>query len=104
MWLCDESRISEFYTPIEGIDSWIRRRFRMGYWKQWRHIRTPVGNLLRQKTPLQQDISEGSSGKGHWRLSESLGTQAGMTNQWLETQGLISVKELRVNIHYPTKV
>ena len=46
----------------------------------------------------------GSSRKGYWRLSKSLGTQTGMTNQWLEKQGLISVKELWVNIHYPTTV
>ena len=26
---------------------------------------------------------------------------AGMTNQWLKKQGLISIKELWVNIHYP---
>ena len=25
----------------------------------------------------------------------------GMTNQWLKKQGLISIKELWVNIHYP---
>ncbi len=76
----------------------------MCYWKQWRQVRTRVGNLLRLKTPLQQSVSTGSSGKGYWRLSKTLGTQAGMTNQWLETQGLISLKELWVNIHYPIKV
>jgi hypothetical protein len=29
--------------------------------------------------------------------------QHGMTNQWLKEQGLISVKELRVKIHYPAR-
>ena len=27
---------------------------------------------------------------------------SGMTNQWLKDQGLVSVKELWVKIHYPT--
>ncbi|MCP4298916.1 MAG: maturase [Proteobacteria bacterium] len=71
--------ISEFYTPIEGIDSWIQRRFRMAYWKQWRHVRTPVGNLLRLKTPLQQAISTGSSGKGYWRQEEQNLRLTGLT-------------------------
>jgi len=39
--------------------------------------------------------------KGPWRLSRTLATQTGMTNQWLKDQGLLSVKELWVNIHYP---
>jgi len=96
--------ISEFYTPIEGIDGWIRRRIRMCYWKQWRHIRTRVRNLLKLNTSLQQAVSTGSSSKGYWRLSKTMGTQTGMTNLWLKDQGVISVKELWVNIHYPTTV
>ncbi len=34
-------------------------------------------------------------------LSRTLATQTGMTNKWLKDQGLLSAKELRVNIHYP---
>jgi len=39
-----------------------------------------------------------------WRYARTLVTQIGMTNQWLKDQGLLSVKELWVNIHYPTTV
>jgi RNA-directed DNA polymerase len=35
------------------------------------------------------------------RLSRTLATQTGMTNRWLQKQGLLSVKELWVKIHYP---
>ena len=31
------------------------------------------------------------SHKGYWHLSKTLPTQTGITNQWLESQGLISV-------------
>jgi RNA-directed DNA polymerase len=41
------------------------------------------------------------SRKGPWRLAQTFATQIGMTNQWLKKQGLISDKELWVNIHYP---
>jgi RNA-directed DNA polymerase len=44
------------------------------------------------------------SRKGPWHLSRTLATQTGMTSQWLKEQGLLSVKELWVNIHYPTTV
>ncbi len=96
--------ISEFYMPMDGIDGWIRRRIRMCYWKRWRRVRTRVRNLLKLKTSRSHALATGSSRKGYWRLSKSLGTQTGMTNQWLKDQGLISVKELWVNIHYPTTV
>jgi RNA-directed DNA polymerase len=41
------------------------------------------------------------SRKGPWNLSRTLATQAGMTNKWLKNQGVPSIKELWVNIHYP---
>ena len=36
-----------------------------------------------------------------WRLSRTLATQTGMTNDWLKDQRLLSIKELWVHIHYP---
>ena len=96
--------ISEYYTPIDGIDGWIRRRIRMCYWKRWRHVRTRIRNLLKLNTRLEDAKSVAMSRKGYWRLSRTLATHTGMTNQWLKNQGLISVKELWVSIHYPTTV
>ena len=36
-----------------------------------------------------------------WRLSKVLAAQVGMTNQWLERQGLVSIRMLWINIHFP---
>lgn len=96
--------ISEYYRPIPEIDHWLRRRLRMCYWKQWRWCRTKVRNLLKLGTSLKAAIDVGLSRKGPWRLARTLATQTGMTNQWLKDQGLLSVKELWVSIHYPTTV
>lgn len=93
--------ISEYYRPIPEIDHWLRRRIRMCYWKQWRLCRTKVSNLLRLGTSLKTAIAAGMSRKGPWRLSRTLATQTGMTNKWLAKQGLLSVKDLWVKIHYP---
>jgi len=92
---------SELYRPIPEIDHWLRRRVRMCYWKQWRYCRTKVRELTKLGTFLRTAISAGLSRKGPWRLSRTLATQSGMTNQWLKDQGLLSVKDLWVNIHYP---
>lgn len=93
--------ISEYYRPLPEIDHWLRRRVRMCYWKQWRWCRTKVRNLLKLGTSRNAAVSVGISRKGPWRLARTLATQTGMTNQWLKDQGLLSVKELWVNIHYP---
>jgi RNA-directed DNA polymerase len=96
--------ISEYYRPIPETDHWIRRRMRMCYWKQWRHCRTRVRNLLKLGVKPNVAIPMSLSRKGPWKMARTLATQNGMTNQWLEDQGLVSVKEQWVNIHYPTTV
>ena len=83
--------ISEFYRSIPELDHWLRRRVRMCYFKQWRKTRTKVRELLKLGTSLNAAISVGLSRKGCWRLSRTLATQTGMTNQWLEEQGLVSI-------------
>jgi RNA-directed DNA polymerase len=96
--------ISEYYRLIPEIDHWLRRRVRMCCWKQWRYARTKVRELRKLGTSLYAAISVAISRKGPWHLARTLATQTGMTNQWLKDQGLLSVKELWVSIHYPTTV
>ena len=93
--------ISEYYRPVPGIDHWLRRRIRQCYWKQWRYVRTKIRNLLRLGTHPGVAIPMSLSRKGPWNGSRTLATQTGMTNQWLKNQGLISVKEQWVKLHYP---
>jgi len=95
--------IAEYYRPIPEIDQWLRRRLRMCYWKQWRRTRTKVRELLKLGTSLKAAILTALSRKGPWHLARTLATQTGMTNRWLMLQGLLSVKELWVKIHYPAK-
>ena len=96
--------ISELYQPTPEFDHWLRRRVRMCYWKQWRYCRTKVRELTKLGTFLRTAILVGLSRKGPWRLSRTLATQSGMTNQWLKNQGLLSIKDLWVHIHYPATV
>jgi len=93
--------ISEYYRPLPDLDQWLRRRVRMCYWKQWRKPRTRIRALLRLGTPQRSAISCGLSRKAYWHLARTLATQSGMTNQWLARQGLVSVRELWIAVHYP---
>jgi RNA-directed DNA polymerase len=90
--------ISKLYGTIPELDSWLRRRIRMCYWKQWRRPRTRIGNLLKLGTPRRHAFSTGLSRKGYWRLSRTLATHTGMSNEWLAQQGLLSIRDLWMKV------
>lgn len=86
--------ISQLYGPVPELDGWLRRRIRMCYWKQWRRPRTRIQHLLALGTDKRQAILTGISRKGYWRLSKTLATHTGMTNEWLAKHGLLSIRDL----------
>lgn len=85
---------SEYYRPIPELDQWLRRRIRMCYWKQWRWVRTKVRHLLALGVNKREAILTGISSKSYWHLSKTKATQMAMSNDWLKSQGLISVRDL----------
>jgi RNA-directed DNA polymerase len=91
--------ISDYYRPIPELDGWLRRRIRMCYWQQWRKPRTRVRHLLALGTGHRQAILPALSRKSYWHLSRTLATQTGMTNAWLDSQGLISIRHLWLKAH-----
>jgi hypothetical protein len=72
----------------------LRASFLMCYWKQWRHPRTKVRKLMELGVPKDFAVITGSSSKAYWHLSKCYATNAGMSNDWLEKQGLVNIKEL----------
>lgn len=91
--------ISDYYRPVPELDHWLRRRVRLCYWKQWRWCKTRIRNLLALGTSRRHAILTGLSRKGYWRLSKTLATQTGMTNEWLAKQGLISIRDQWMKAH-----
>jgi RNA-directed DNA polymerase len=79
---------------FDKLDQWIRRRIRMCYWKRWRHIRTRRRELIGLGVPRRQAIRHAKSRKGPWHMAKTIASGVGMTNAWLELQGLISLKSL----------
>ena len=86
--------ISQYYIPLQDLDNWLRRRIRMCYWKQWRYPRTKVRKLMELGIPKDFAVMTGASSKSYWHLSKGYATNAGMSNRWLEEQGLVNIKQL----------
>ena len=82
------------FDEFVNLDGWIRRRIRMCFWKQWRHPRTKISNLVRLGVSRDMAIKHGISRKSYWRLSQTPAMRIAMPNQWLEQLGLLSLKQL----------
>jgi len=105
-----ERRLSELRSYVRGwmgyfglaaqlklfdkLDQWMRRRIRMCYWKRWRHARTRSRNLMRLGVSRRQAIRHAKSRKGYWHMAKTIASGVGLTNAWLEAQGLLRLKAL----------
>jgi RNA-directed DNA polymerase len=79
---------------FSALDSWIRRRVRMCFWKQWRYPRTRIRKLKQLGVPHDLAVRHGVSRKGYWRLAKTLGGHMGISKKWLLDQGLVFVRYL----------
>lgn len=79
---------------FDRLDQWIRRRLRMCYWKRWRYPRTRSRELMRLGVSRRQAIRHGKSRKGYWHMAKTIASGVGLTNRWLQEQGLTSLKSL----------
>jgi RNA-directed DNA polymerase len=89
------------YNDAVEMDHWLRRRIRMCYWKQWRRARRRIGELIRLGAPRYHAILAGLSRKGYWHLAKTLSTNCGLDNEFLQRQGLTSIRSLSIGVHYP---
>ena len=91
------------YNDVVELDHWLRRRIRMCYWKQWRRARRRIGELIKLGSARHQAILTGLSRKSYWHLAKTLSTNMGLSNAFLEKQGLVSIRTLWIQTHYPAK-
>ena len=92
--------IANAYQLTVDLDSWIRRRLRMCYWRQWRKPRTKVRSLIKLGVSERLAISCGITSKGPCRSSKTKGINMAISNEFLERQGLVSLRQVWINIHY----
>jgi RNA-directed DNA polymerase len=91
------------YNDAVEKDHWLRRRVRMCHLKQWNRAKKRIGELIKLGAPRYHAILTGLSRKGYWHLAKTLSTNCGLSNAYLEKQGLSSIRTLWIGIHYPAK-
>ncbi len=92
------------YRESRNLDSWLRRKIRAYYWKQWGRPGTRRRRLLSLGIGRNEVKLATRSRKGPWRMSRNGIVQRGMSKRWLAQQGVPSIVEQWITIHYPNQV
>jgi RNA-directed DNA polymerase len=89
------------HAEARDLDSWMRSRMRLYYWKQWGRPRTRRRKLLRLGIGRGEVHKVSRSRKGPWRISHNSIVHRAMTLEWLGAQGLPSIEKQWNLIRYP---
>jgi RNA-directed DNA polymerase len=73
----------------------------MCYWRQWVKPRTKVANLLKRGVAIQAAVACGLTSKGPWRSAKTLGIQQALSNDYLKSEDLVSLRDGWIKVHYP---
>nr|WP_312653423.1 group II intron maturase-specific domain-containing protein [Proteiniclasticum sp.] len=73
-------------------DKWLRRRFRMYIWKQWKKPKTRVQNLQKLGIPKEQAYQWGNTRLGYWRIAGSAVLSRSITNEKLVRAGYYDIQ------------
>src|SRR5450755_3312791 len=84
-------------TPsvLQHLDSWVRRRIRCAFWRQWKTGRQRYAELV--KRGVREELAGKTAGSrcGPWRVSQSPALDIALSNAYLASLGLPSLVEGR---------
>lgn len=79
--------VADMKRTLQSWNEWLRRRFRMYIWKQWKKPRTKVANLRKLGIPADKAYQWGNSRLGYWRIAGSPVLKCSITNEKLARAG-----------------
>ena len=74
---------------LRELDSWLRRKLRCVRLKQRKRAVSIASFLQRLGVPKNRSWTTAACGKGWWRMAHTPAAQQGMSNQWIQDQGLV---------------
>lgn len=79
--------VADMKRTLQSWNEWLRRRFRMYIWKQWKKPRTKVANLKKLGIPENKAYQWGNTRLGYWRVADSPILKCSITNEKLARAG-----------------
>ena len=92
-------RAADMKRTLMSWDEWMRRRFRMYIWKQWKTPKTKVANSRKLGVPADKAYRCGNSRLGYWRIAGSPLLQWSITNERLAAAGYFSILSYYESLH-----
>lgn len=83
--------IASIKRTVQSWNKWLRRRFRMYIWKQWKKPRTKVMNLRKLGVPRGKAYEWGNTRLGYWRIAGSPVLTRSITNERLAAAGYFDI-------------
>lgn len=87
-------KISEAKSVFEELDSWVRSRIRLCYWKQWKKVKTRMHQLEKLGIKPEKAYQWGNTRKGYWRTVHSPILARALHNAFLKEAGFVSLKDI----------
>ena len=91
--------VASMKTTMQSWDGWLRRRFRMYIWKQWKLPQTRVKNLMRLGLPEWRACEVAYSRKAHWKCAHHASVQWAISNERLIQAGYYSILGRYESLH-----
>ena len=91
--------VADMKRTLMSWNEWMRRRFRMYIWKQWKKPRTKVANLRKLGIPADRAYPWGNSRRGYWRIAGSLVLKCSITNKRPAAAGYFSILNYYESLH-----
>uniref|UniRef100_UPI000F77A955 group II intron reverse transcriptase/maturase n=1 Tax=Companilactobacillus hulinensis TaxID=2486007 RepID=UPI000F77A955 len=85
--------IGKMKAFIKALDEWLRSRIRQYIWKSWKKIKTRIKNLIKLGMARTEARTFANTRKGYWRTAHSKTLLYTLTNQKLESLGLINMSK-----------
>ena len=91
-------RIASMKNTLKSWDEWLRRRFRMYIWKQWKVPKARIRNLIKLGISRYYAHKWGYV-KAYWRVAGSPVLTSSITNERLAQAGYFSLSDRYESLH-----
>ena len=87
-------KLSDAKSVFEDLDSWVRSRIRLCYWKQWKKVKTRMHQLEKLGIKPDKAYQWSNTRKGYWRTVHSPILARALNNATLNAAGFVSLKDI----------
>ena len=91
--------IASMRNTMKEWDGWLRRRFRMYIWKQWKKPKTRVKNLMKLGLPEWRACEVAYSRKAYWRCARHASVNMAISSERLAQAGYYSILNRYESLH-----